>query len=393
MATHQATRRSFLGQLGAGVALSAIAPVWAQARQPQEPDLLSVDGTPQFELSPYLHMQFMEPLGTTDGSVAAAWDFGHDRWRPDVIEITRALGPSLIRWGGCFASYYRWKEAVGPRDRRTPMLNLCWGGVETNQVGTQEFVDFCHQVDADPLMCVNFESDGRAHWQQDPKGGVRRGDAQEAAEWVSFCNNPNDPLRKEYGITQSCRIPLWQIGNETSYSRGAFGTDSSAACAEIAARKTVQFAEAMRQVDPDIQLIGWGDSGWSRRMLEIAGEHLQCIAFHHMFNPDRGQQDSPLQGTRYREDPDRTWEHLLKAADVHDARIRQVRDEVADLPTPLALTECHLALPGAIATRCCRLGPLEWPTRACSTCISGMATSSKSPRWPTSAAPAGRSMP
>ena len=30
-------------------------------------------------------MQFMEPLGTTDGSVAAAWDFGRDRWRPDVI--------------------------------------------------------------------------------------------------------------------------------------------------------------------------------------------------------------------------------------------------------------------------------------------------------------------
>ena len=53
------------------------------------------------------------------------------------------------------------------------MLNLCWGGVETNQVGTQEFVDFCTQVNADPLMCVNFESDGRAYWEKDPKGSVR----------------------------------------------------------------------------------------------------------------------------------------------------------------------------------------------------------------------------
>ena len=35
-----------------------------------------VDPEPRFELSPYLYMQFMEPLGTTDGSVAAAWDFG-----------------------------------------------------------------------------------------------------------------------------------------------------------------------------------------------------------------------------------------------------------------------------------------------------------------------------
>jgi alpha-L-arabinofuranosidase len=106
-------------------------------------------------------MQFMEPLGTTDGSVAAAWDFRTNRWRPDVVEATRDLSPTMIRWGGCFSSYYKWKEAVGPRDQRKPMINLLWGGIETNQVGTAEFVDFCSQVKADPLMCVNFESDGR----------------------------------------------------------------------------------------------------------------------------------------------------------------------------------------------------------------------------------------
>jgi hypothetical protein len=31
-----------------------------------------VDPTPRFDLSPYLYMPFMEPLGTTDSSVAAA---------------------------------------------------------------------------------------------------------------------------------------------------------------------------------------------------------------------------------------------------------------------------------------------------------------------------------
>jgi len=33
-----------------------------------------LDPRPLFDLSPYLYMQFMEPLGKTDGSVAAAWD-------------------------------------------------------------------------------------------------------------------------------------------------------------------------------------------------------------------------------------------------------------------------------------------------------------------------------
>ena len=83
---------------------------------------------------------------------------------------------------------------------------------------------------------------------------------------------------------------MWQIGNETSYPRTVFGTNDDAKRIEIAAKKTIEFAVAMRQVDPSIKLIGWGDSGWSRRMLEIAGEHLQYIAFHHMFNPDRVQQ-------------------------------------------------------------------------------------------------------
>lgn len=67
----------------------------------------------------------------------------------------------MIRFGGCFASYYHWKEAVGPRECRVPILNQCWGGVFSNQVGTHEFLQLCREVGAEPLMCVNTESDGR----------------------------------------------------------------------------------------------------------------------------------------------------------------------------------------------------------------------------------------
>jgi hypothetical protein len=48
-----------------------------------------VDPEPLFELSPYLSMQFMEPLGVTDGSVDAAWDHAHDEWREDVVAVRR----------------------------------------------------------------------------------------------------------------------------------------------------------------------------------------------------------------------------------------------------------------------------------------------------------------
>ena len=145
--------------------------------------------------------------------------------------------------------------------------------------------------------------------------------------------------RREHGRTEPYNVRLWQIGNETSYDRNGFDC-------ETAARRTVDFARAMRKEDPGIQLIGWGDSGWAGRMLEIAGEHLQYIAFHHMFNPDRGIPDSPLRGIEYRKDPARTWERLMNAAKVHDARIRQMREQAAGYDTPLAMTECHFALPG-----------------------------------------------
>ena len=50
---------------------------------------IRIHPVPLFELSPYRFMQFMEPLGTTDASVEAAWDFQRSCWREDVIAVTR----------------------------------------------------------------------------------------------------------------------------------------------------------------------------------------------------------------------------------------------------------------------------------------------------------------
>jgi alpha-L-arabinofuranosidase len=335
MNRYDSSRRDFIKTVGAGAAALVIPPTYAGEGAP----LLAVDPTPRFDLSPYLYMQFMEPLGTTDGSVAAAWDFKRDCWREDVVEITKKLSPSRIRWGGCFISYYRWKEAVGPRDRRKPMINLLWGGIESNQVGTHEFVDFCRQVGADPLMSVNFESDGRKKWQSDPKGNIRTAGPEEAADWVEYCNDPGSKERLKNGVEKPYNIRLWQLGNETSHDRNGYDC-------ETAAKRTIAFAKAMRKRDPGIELIGWGDRGWACRMLDIAGEHLQYIAFHHMFNPDRGVPDSPLRGIEYRKDPARTWRHLMNAAKVHEEKIKWMKEQVADYPVPLAMTECHFSLPG-----------------------------------------------
>src|SRR4051812_25207101 len=246
-------RRAFLkesGMAAAGVALSgALGSGASAAAQAINPNALVINPILGFELSPYLYMQFMEPLGATDGSVEAAWDHGRDAWRDDVVEVTRELAPTMMRWGGIFADFYRWREGVGPRKTRPPMVNLLWGGIESNQVGTGEFVDLCRRAGAEPLICVNFESDGRKQYMN-AKGSVRTADANEAAEWVAYCNDPQSAERKAHGQAAPLNVRHWQIGNETSYDRNGFDV-------ETAARKTVAFAKAMRAADPAIQLIAW----------------------------------------------------------------------------------------------------------------------------------------
>jgi alpha-L-arabinofuranosidase len=83
------------------------------------------------------------------------------------------------------------------------------------------------------------------------KGEHRAGDSNEAAEWVDYCNNPSNKLRISHGYKEPLTINHWQIGNETSYRPGK-GFDNI-----TAAKKTVEFAQAMRKADPKTKLIGW----------------------------------------------------------------------------------------------------------------------------------------
>lgn len=332
-------RRDFVRMTSEGGAALVVASRFNLSLMQETSPVLTVTPKPLFTLSPYLYMQFMEPLGVTDGSIEASWDHETDTWRKDLINITKELAPGMMRWGGLFSAFYKWKEAIGPRDKRIPIRNLVWGGVETNQVGTAEFIDFCRQVGADPMMCVNFESEGYAKWTKTAKGEIRFADAKEAAEWVDYCNNPSNKERKNHGFQEPFHLNTWQLGNETSYNRERFDV-------KTAIEKTIGFSKAMRNVDPSIKLIGWGDSGWAKQMIESAGEHIDYVAFHHMFDPGHDTKNSPVYDNMYRKDPAATWEVLMNGYKIHEKKILDMREQVSKLGKPLALTECHYSIKG-----------------------------------------------
>jgi alpha-N-arabinofuranosidase len=308
------------------------------------PGLVRIDPTLLFPISPYLQMQFMEPLGVTDGSVEGSWDHDADQWRRDFVDTVRDLAPGAIRWGGLLSRYYRWREAVGPVAERRPMRNHQWGGWETNRVGTAEFVDLCQQAGAAPILCVNFLSDGHVRFAQ-ARDGNRTGDAHEAADWVSYCNDPDNPARRRHGAAASYNVRLWQIGNETSYGDAGFTKDEAIA-------HTVTFAREMRARDPSIRLIGWGDRGrsddpslWARDMIRRAGEYLDCIAIH-MMQQMPTRPDTVLRGRAYQDDPARAWAELLEISSGIDVRLTELEDIIAaeGAHTGIAVTEGHLSL-------------------------------------------------
>jgi alpha-L-arabinofuranosidase len=324
-------RRAFLLQSAAVAAASA-----------QGPGTIVIDPKPLFDISPLLYMQFMEPLGITDGSVEAAWDYDTDDWRRDFIEVVADLAPGAMRFGGLCSRYYHWRDGIGPPANRPLVRNYSWGGKETNRVGTHEFVDFCRRVKAEPFYCVNFLSDGDPRYAT-MREGNRTGDAKEAADWVEYANDPDNAERRRNGSAQPLNIKLWQLGNETSYGDATFNKDQSIA-------RTIEFARAMKKRDPSIRLIGWGDKGhgeglWAKNLIERAGEHLDFVAIH-MMGQSPKRPNSVLKGLQYQQEPESAWEELLELSNAVETRVSELEGAMAANPrrVGIAITEGHLSL-------------------------------------------------
>jgi len=179
-------------------------------------------------------------------------------WRRDVVEAMKRVRPPIIRFpGGCFASFYNWRDGIGPGIDRNPREPAYWGGLENNDVGVAELIDLCREVGAEPFYCLN----------------VMTGSAEEAAALVAYCNageeHPMGALRARHGYPKPFGIRHWELDNEIMRRLGAL---------EYAAR-CVRFAKAIKAVDSTVKLvmIGYGFEPYLVQMLEIAGEWIDGI--------------------------------------------------------------------------------------------------------------------
>ncbi|MBI4361885.1 MAG: hypothetical protein HY558_01790 [Euryarchaeota archaeon] len=212
---------------------------------------------PTGAVDPRIYGQFIEHI---DHCIYGGILDSHFRPRREVLDRIRALRPPVVRWpGGLFADGYHWEDGIGPPDRR-PVRGNYWsrlgrrlGPQESNRFGTDEFLDFCREVETRPYINVNVGS----------------GTPGEAARWV------------DYTRRHSPHVPLWGIGNEL-HAWWAIGHTTP----QTYARRYLEFSRAMREVDPGIELVAVGADprGWPRwnpGVLQAAGrEKMEHLSVH-----------------------------------------------------------------------------------------------------------------
>ena len=209
-----------------------------------------------------------------------------DGFRKDVLDLTRELGVSTVRYpGGNFVSGYRWEDGVGPRGQRPVRRDLAWHSLESNQVGLDEFARWCKLTGSELMMAVNLGTRG----------------IEAALDLLEYTNHPSGTALSEQrianGATDPYNIRMWCLGNEMD-GPWQIGHMSAEDYGKLAART----ASAMKTADKNLELVVCGSSGssmptfgeWERVVLEHSYNYVDYISCHAYYQERNGDLGSYL---------------------------------------------------------------------------------------------------
>lgn len=227
-------------------------------------------------ISPEIYGQFTEHIG---GVIYDGIYVGKDSdipningFRKEIIEKLRAIGTPVIRWpGGCFAETYDWRDGIG-KDRPT---RLNWwtkwdGRIESNEVGTHEFMDFCEAVGAKAYFAANLTSVPPIH----------------ILNWMDYCLSARGSTslaaeREKNGHPEPFDIPFWGVGNE-NWGGGGNMTP------QFYGNEFRRFSAIMSNAFPKAELFACGQNGkdysWTDGFIHTVADselHMNGYAMHY----------------------------------------------------------------------------------------------------------------
>ncbi|MBN1782555.1 alpha-N-arabinofuranosidase [bacterium] len=202
-------------------------------------------------------------------------------FRQDYIDAMKELGITNMRWpGGNFVMAYNWQDGIGPKDRRPARINLAWGGIDNNHVGTDEWIALNRAMGSENIICVNL--------------GLAA--IQDACAWVEYCNykagTAYSDLRAQNGHKEPYGVKIWDLGNEVDGAPWELGHKNADDYVRIAR----EAAKAMRAVDNTIRFVASGSSyyestgqwvEWNRKVLTGLGDMIDYISIHRYWENSR----------------------------------------------------------------------------------------------------------
>ena len=150
--------------------------------------------------------------------------------RRDVAEALIDEGITVLRYGGSMINdpEYRWKNMIGPRDRRPPYHGT-WYPYSSNGWGILDFINFCRATGFLAIPAFNM--------------GESPGDM---ADFVEYVNGPADSewgrRRAADGHPEPYRLKYLELGNEERVDEDYW-------------RKFKPLAEAIWAKDPEIVIV------------------------------------------------------------------------------------------------------------------------------------------
>jgi alpha-L-arabinofuranosidase len=195
-------------------------------------------------------------------------------FRKDYINAMKELKVTNMRWpGGNFVMGYNWQDGIGPKNQRPARINLAWGGIDNNNVGTDEWIALNKSFGSENIVCVNL--------------GLAT--IQDACYWVEYCNYKKgtyySDLRIKYGHEKPYDVKIWDLGNEVDGAPWELGHKDADDYVKIAR----EAAKAMRSVDNTIKFVASGSSyyestgqwtEWNRKVLTGLGDMIDYISIH-----------------------------------------------------------------------------------------------------------------
>ncbi len=189
-----------------------------------------------------------------------------------VSEMLKPLNMPIVRWpAGTYIHEYDWENGIGPKENRPTIPCVCWGGEDSHLFGTDEFLQWCDKMKTIPYINFNMSNH--------PKYAASLGDA---LNWIEYVNGSTKTAfgmkRAANGHPEPYHVKHWCIGNENYGSYGVHKAET----AEAYSKKLHEWASCIKQLHPDLHLLGVGHLyDWNQTVLEENGKLIDFLTLHY----------------------------------------------------------------------------------------------------------------